>query len=62
MIDVLAFRPCGECRAYVPLDGGCVHWPLKKSAEAVRAGRARRQRERRAAQNELLRQIRAARA
>ncbi len=62
MTEVLAFRPCGACAAYVPLDGGCEHWPLPKSAETRRAERVRRKREARAAQNELLRQMRLARA
>lgn len=62
-LDVLALRPCGACRAYVPVDGGCAHWrPRAGAAELARARKQELARVRRAAQDELLRQLRMARA
>lgn len=33
-LDLLAFRPCGPCRAYVSADKGCSHW-RPKTARAL---------------------------
>lgn len=43
--ELLAFRPCGPCAAYVPYPSGCAHWRPQKSAKAL-SERTPEQRER----------------
>jgi hypothetical protein len=45
IMDMLAYRPCGVCVAYVPAESGCPHWRPKIQAPGAASARRARNRE-----------------